>query len=57
MANLSDINENLEWYEGARVYSIFITIVLSICGILVYFGYKEALPAVIALSFIFCFFS
>ena len=57
MANLSDINENLEWYEGARVYSIFITIVLSICGILHYFGYKEALPAVIALSFVITFFS
>ena len=56
MANLSDINENLEWYEGARVYSIFITIVLSICGILHYFGYKEALPAVIALSFVITFF-
>ena len=57
MANLSDINENLEWYEGARVYKIFITIVLSICGILYYFGYKEALPAVIALSFVITFFS
>lgn len=56
MTNLSDINENLEWYEGARVYGIFITIVLSICGILHYFGYKEALPAVIALSFVITFF-
>ena len=51
MANLSDINENLEWYEGARVYKIFITIVLSICGILHYFGYKEAIIVVSVLSF------
>lgn len=56
MANLSDINEHLELYKGARVYGIFITIVSSICGILYYFGHKEAIVAVIALSFVITFF-
>jgi hypothetical protein len=37
LANLSDINEHLEWYEGARIYRIYIIVALSISGYIVLF--------------------